>query len=242
MNLSPPAHPRHHAQHGAAVNTGARTRVALALMGRDRDWLAERSRLGANTIDRLLNDSRREPGGRTLERVARVLGVSRSWLTADVAQRELSPVEQEELLRCVSALRRLARGARVDARAEPNARPARGHRMPPSLRGLGGRHVYRVRGRSLSGFGLLDGDLVSVQPLPRGSRLHAAVGALVLFRLNGALYLKQLTVPERDVVVLRSAFAGYDPIVIAGDDDFALLGRAVASMRELGPSVARVSE
>lgn len=163
-----------------------------------------------------------------------MLGVSKAWLTADVSQRELTPVEQEELLGCVSTLRRLVRGARIDARAEPNVRPEPKRRVPHALRVSGARHTYRVRGRSLAGFGLLDGDLVFVKPLPRGTRVHAATGAIVLFRLNGALYLKQLTVTAGGVVVLRSALAGYDPIVIGAGDDWTLMGRVVVSVRRHG--------
>lgn len=169
-------------------------------------------------MNRLLNDVACTPHPQTLQRVARVLGVSDTWLTADARPRELTPLAREELLHCVRTLGALARGLRIDARTEPNARRARGG--------------YRVRGRSLCGFGLLDGDVVSVKPLQRSS-LRGAVGSIVLFRLNGALYLKQLTVTRGGVVVLRSAQTGYEPITLHAADDFEPLGQVVASVRNL---------
>jgi transcriptional regulator with XRE-family HTH domain len=214
------------------VNIGARTLVALALAGRDQQWLALRSRLGPGTIDRLVNAPRSAPSPRTLQRVASVLGVSAAWLAADVPQREPTPGEWEELRRCVRALRRLGGGARIDARAEPNVRRARGRRVPRAFAGLGAREVYRVRGRSMAGFGLMDGDVVYVKPLTP-ERLRGAVGRVILFQLNGALYLKQLTVGTHNAVALRSAHAGYEPITLRPGDQWIPLGQAVASMREL---------
>lgn len=225
------------------MNVGVRIRVALALLGCDREWLTRRSRLGRSTIDRLLHDPTREATPPTLKQVARVLGTSASWLTADPSQRALTPEEHEELQRSLQTLRNLARGRRIDARTHPNAVRAPDRRVPRPFAALGARHAFRVRGNSLSGFGLLDGDTVFVKPLMNGNaQIRGAVGSLVLSQLNGALYLHQLTIAPGNAVVLRSAHTGFDPLTIAPDDDWKLLGQVVASARIFGSPVSDVQE
>jgi SOS-response transcriptional repressor LexA len=90
--------------------------------------------------------------------------------------------------------------------------------------------VYRVRGHSLARFGLHDNDLAYVKPT---ENLRDAVGSVVLAHLNGALYLKRLTVGAGGVVALQSACDGYDALIVRHDDDFKLMGRVTASAREM---------
>lgn len=215
------------------MNTGVRTLVALALMGHDEAWLRERSRLGPNTIHRLIHDPGRHPSPHTLVRVARVVGTSVRWLTADASQRELTTTEREELLQCVQTLRSLARRHRIDPRSDPNVVREPARRVPRQFAALGARHAYRVRGGSLSGFGLLNGDVVYAKP-SSGHRIgdvRDAVGSLIVSRISGVLYLKQLLVTAGGVVVLRSAHDGYDPLMIGADDDWTIMGKVVGSMR-----------
>ncbi|HEX6087389.1 MAG TPA: S24 family peptidase [Thermoanaerobaculia bacterium] len=196
---------------------GARILTLLAIMGRDHYWLRRETRLGVNTIGRLLGDPQQTPSPRTLDAVARTLEVTTAWLEPDDARRILGAAEAGELRRCVRVLRAIARATRIDARGEPNVRPE------PEP------HTYRVVGHSLARAGLLDGDLATVRP---AERVRDVSGAWVVARLNGSLYLKRLKVWMEGAIVLRSAADGYDPIVVGPADAFELLGEVVALARE----------
>jgi len=216
------------------MNTGARMLMALALMGRDQAWLLRESRLGPNTIDGVLTGITRTPRPSTIETIVALLGVPKAWLFADTPQRQLTEIEYKELRQCVRTIRALARGLRADVRARSNVERETRLRVPHQLKLRGAREVYRVRGASMSGFGLMHGDLLYVKPLDSRFAVKAAVGAFVVFRLNDALYLKQFTVGTRGRIVLRSAHTGYDPMTIRPGEKLELLGRVVASVRELG--------
>jgi SOS-response transcriptional repressor LexA len=212
------------------VNTAARILVALAASGRDRAWLVKQTRLGVNTIARLLQGSTADPLPRTLTKVADALGVSPSWLTVGTPPRALGVVEAGELQRSLKTLRALALGERIDARGDPNVRPEPKRRVPGRFRRAGARQVYRVRGHSLVRFGLHDKDVVYVKP---ADSARATVGKIALVTVNGALYLKRLTIGAGGVVTLLSACDGYDPLIIGPDDDFHVVGQAVAAERDL---------
>jgi SOS-response transcriptional repressor LexA len=213
------------------VNPAARILVALAASGRDRAWLVKRTRLGVNTIARLLQGSTADPLPGTLAKVADALGVSTSWLAAGGApQRALGVTEAAELQRALKTLRAIALGQRIDARADPNVRPEPKRRVPGRFRRAGARQVYRVQGPSLMRFGLLDRDLVYVKP---EASPRATAGKIALVTVNGALYLKRLTIGAGGVVTLLSACDGYDPLIIRPGDDFTVMGQAVAAEREL---------
>jgi len=215
------------------MNTDARMLVALALMGRDLTWLRRTSGLGPNTIDGVVTGFTRTPRPRTLETIVAQLGVPQTWLFADSPQRQLTETEEKELRQCVRTIRALARGLRTDVRAKSNVVRETRLAVPHHLKLRGAREVYRVQGSSMSGFGLMHGDLLYVNPMDSRFALKTAVGTFVVFRLNDALYLKQLTVATRGRIVFRSAHTGYDPMTIRRGEKLQLLGRVVASVREL---------
>lgn len=199
-------------------------------MGRDAAWLRRISPLGQNTIQRLLTEPRRVPRARTIASVAEILGVPPAWLTADTPQRQLTATEDAELRQSVRTLRALARGVRTDVRRKPNLQRVARAAVPQPFRAHGARDVYRVQGASMQGFGLMDGDLVYTKPLHRRA-MRAAVGSMIVFALNGALYLKRLTIAPGGVIELRSAHPGYDPMTLRAGDEFEPLGEVVASVR-----------
>lgn len=189
-----------------------------------------KSRLGVNTVARLLRDTTAEAHPTTLKKVTHALGVSQAWLTAGGSRQALNPDETDELLRCVTTLHSIALGTRTDPRSEPNVRRELKLRVPVHVRASGARQVYRVRGQSLARFGLLDGDLVYVKPT---ENLRDAVGSVAVVQLDGALYLKRLTVGAGGIVALQSACDGYDVLVVRADDDFRVMGRVTTSVREM---------
>lgn len=72
------------------IDCGARILTVLAIAGHDRAWLQRTTRLGANTIGRLLRDWQEMPAPATVEAVARSAGVSTEWLIAGDARRPLT--------------------------------------------------------------------------------------------------------------------------------------------------------
>lgn len=211
------------------IERGARILTVLAIAGRDRAWLQRATGLGVNTISRLLHDGRQTPAAGTLRAVAQAAGVSVAWLRADGARRTLSDAETDDLRRCLRTLQSIARGRRLDARTVSNVRPEPARRVPRAFRLHGARQVYRVIGDSLARAGLLDGDLVYVRP---AGRVRDAVGAHVVARLNGALYLERLTVTARGRIALVSDAEGYEPIVVHARDELALIGEVIGAVRE----------
>jgi SOS-response transcriptional repressor LexA len=121
------------------------------------------------------------------------------------------------------------RGLRTDARAESNLSLVKTPTVPHEYKLAGACSVGRVRGPSLSRWGLLEGDLVYIRP---EERVRQVVGALSAFELNGATYLKRLTVARRGIVTMLSANDGYDPFAVRAQDEFKLIGVVVASARE----------
>lgn len=99
--------------------------------------------------------------------------------------------------------------------------------LDPKLVGGSGSFVLEVRGGSMDAMGILDGDLVLVQPLGSGAVRN---GEVVAARLDGGATVKRYF--SRDgVVVLEPANPGIAPILAGEHDDFQLLGRVTGLIR-----------
>jgi repressor LexA len=93
-------------------------------------------------------------------------------------------------------------------------------------------------GDSMSGVGILDGDLVLVEP----EGVEAVEdGAIVAARLDGKAAIKRLFSNGGDLV-LEPAHADYAPILVREHDDFALLGRVVGLYRRIASGQPAVVE
>ncbi len=79
-------------------------------------------------------------------------------------------------------------------------------------------YLLRVRGDSMIGDGILDGDLVAVRRTP-----VAENGQIVVARLEGEVTIKRFQ-REAEVVHLLSRNPAYAPIVVQPDQDLAIEG------------------
>jgi repressor LexA len=85
-----------------------------------------------------------------------------------------------------------------------------------------------VRGESMTGAGILPGDLVVVRRQER-----AADGAIVVAVVDGEATVKRLRL-RRGRVELHAENPDFAPIVVAGSEDLHILGQVVEVRRRLG--------
>lgn len=92
----------------------------------------------------------------------------------------------------------------------------------------------QVTGESMEGVGILDGDLVLVEPTSEGSLVD---GDVVAARMGGEGTVKRYF--ERDgKVVLEPANADFAPMLVQDFDDFAILGRVTGLFRRFQKEMA----
>lgn len=97
----------------------------------------------------------------------------------------------------------------------------------PGRWGGEGRFLLRVRGDSMVGDGILDGDLVVVDPRARGED-----GEVVVALVDGEATVKRLRRRGREVE-LQASNPRYPPIrVRMGEGEAGIVGRVVALLRE----------
>lgn len=210
---------------------GARILIALALMGKDLKWFTEEARCEAATIKYLFDEPGAEPSFKLKDALTRTLDVPWEWLLAAPLGRPLTEAEAELMFLCAHIIRTTMRGARKDGRGEPNARLESNNlnlRVPEAFRSRGARLVARVVGPSLTMLGLLHGDRVFLKP---AESARGVAGQVVLFRLNGELYLKRFTVAGAGEVRMENAHFDYDPLVIRKTDELQMLGEVVGCQR-----------
>ncbi len=97
--------------------------------------------------------------------------------------------------------------------------------VPPSMVGPGEHFVLRVRGDSMIGDGILDGDYVVVR-----KQNHADSGQTVVALINGEATVKRLQ-RRGDRIELLPANPAMEPIVVPADADFAIEGIVVGVIR-----------
>ncbi len=95
------------------------------------------------------------------------------------------------------------------------------------LAATGAHFALRVYGDSMSGAGILDGDLVLVR-----SEHSPPSGSIVVALLDGETTVKRLRLDGRRVV-LEPENRNYQPIVVAGERHLEILGRVVGVFRGL---------
>lgn len=99
--------------------------------------------------------------------------------------------------------------------------------LDPKLAGTADAFFLEVRGDSMEGMGILDGDLVLVEPADQNSVRN---GEIVAARLAGESTVKRYF--ERDgKVVLEPANPEYAPMLVHEYEDFTVLGRVTGLFR-----------
>lgn len=101
-------------------------------------------------------------------------------------------------------------------------------RVDPGLVSSPDSFVLRVAGQSMRGMGILDGDLVVIEPAAAEQILD---GEIVAARLGGEGTVKRFFAGDADQPVLEPANPDFPPIVVRSVDDFAVLGRVTGLLR-----------
>jgi repressor LexA len=114
----------------------------------------------------------------------------------------------------------VAAGKPIEAIATPDT-----IEVPPSMVGAGENFVLRVRGDSMVGDGILDGDYVVVR-----KQQQAESGQTVVALIDGEATVKRLA-KKGATVELRPANPAMQPIVVAADADFRIEGVVVGVIR-----------
>ncbi|MDD2052322.1 transcriptional repressor LexA [Pseudomonas putida] len=127
--------------------------------------------------------------------------------------RLLNQPARPELLE-IPVLGRVAAGMPLGVDAEVHDRLL----IDPGLFSRTPDYLLRVRGDSMIGDGILDGDLVAVRRTP-----VAENGQIVVARLEGEVTIKRFQ-REAEVVHLLSRNPAYAPIVVQPDQDLAIEG------------------
>lgn len=87
--------------------------------------------------------------------------------------------------------------------------------------------LLKAEGDSMKGMGILDGDMVLVEPVLREELRN---GDIVAARLDGEATVKRYFARDEDVV-LEPANPNFAPILVHDDADFQILGRVTGLIR-----------
>ena len=98
-------------------------------------------------------------------------------------------------------------------------------RVDPTLFSQPPDYLLRVRGLSMSGIGILEGDLLAV----RRAR-EAQGGQIVVARIGGEVTVKRFR-RTRQGIELHPENPDFRPIIVDGSEDFAIEGLAVGLLR-----------
>jgi repressor LexA len=96
----------------------------------------------------------------------------------------------------------------------------------------------QAKGDSMQGLGLLDGDLVLVEPTETGDLRN---GDIVAARIDGEATIKRYFARDGQVV-LEAANTDFAPILVQEHDDFAVLGRVAGLFRRFAAAATAVVE
>lgn len=104
------------------------------------------------------------------------------------------------------------------------------------LVGEAGGFFLQVKGDSMEGMGILDGDKVLVEPTPLK---EIERGEIVAARVNGEATVKRFFSRDGDIV-LEPANPDFAPILVREHEDFTILGRVVGLFRRFTPEQTEV--
>lgn len=108
----------------------------------------------------------------------------------------------------------------------------REYAVDPEMLGSPGSFFLEAKGDSMQGMGILDGDLVLVEPVAQEDIEN---GDIVAARLGGEATIKRYFSRDGEVV-LEAANTNYAPILVREYDDFTILGRVAGLFRRFTPA------
>jgi transcriptional regulator with XRE-family HTH domain len=200
-----------------------RLRSAVDRSGRKQSEIAAQAGIAAATLSRILTGRIAEPSFETTVAIIHALGES---VGAVLGERgfALDANELKSLADFTDFLQRTVVRSAATAGIEPNARGStRQGEVPSSWFARGARLIFRAEGDSMNGAGILHGDFLFVRPI---RDLRGATGNIVVCRLGGATYVKQLEI-DAGRIRLNSRNPRFAPIDVDEDDDFELIGIVV---------------
>lgn len=108
------------------------------------------------------------------------------------------------------------------------------YQVDPKMVSTAGSFFMQVVGESMEGMGILDGDMVLVEPTPEPDLRD---GDVIAARIGGEGTVKRYFLKD-GMVVLEPASASSAPVLVHEYEDFAILGRVAGLFRRF----ARVNE
>jgi SOS-response transcriptional repressor LexA len=200
-----------------------RLREAVTQSGQKQSVIALDAGVTPETLSRILNAAHQRPSLDTVARIAHAVHANVGWLLGERGF-ALSARQLAELRQVVEFLNTTLLDApppRVIVRPNPNAIRVT-ERVPKRFASLGARLAFQITDDSMSGAAIADGDLLFVK---RMRSLSAADGQVVVARVNGVLFAKQLEA-RGGVLRLLSRNERYAPLDLR-QDEIELLGVVV---------------
>jgi repressor LexA len=166
------------------------------------------------------------------EHLMRLVAAGRLVQEPGVARGYRLPPGETPHSRFVPLLGRVAAGALQEAIEQPEGHVAvevAPHGSPRSTVGVrtrdGELFALRVHGESMTGLGILDGDIVIVR---RGASVRE--GDIVVARIDGEATVKSFF-RTRGKIELRPANPAFEPILVASDRELEVLGKVIEVRR-----------
>lgn len=98
------------------------------------------------------------------------------------------------------------------------------------LAGASGTFMLAMVGNSMDGLGILDGDLLVIEPVPRD---ELETGDIVVARLAGGEATVKQYFERDDEIVLEPANSDYPPTLVRDPESFSAMGRVTGVVRRL---------
>lgn len=189
-----------------------RLRVAVERSGQKHSVIALDAGVTPETLSRILNEANQRPSLETITKIAHAVHENVGWLLDErgfmLSGDELGHLRQ--VLEFLNTALLKAPPARVVVMPSPNAIRAKNKRC------------YQITDDSMQGAAIADGDLLVIEPAPD---LSDAAGRVVICRVNGALFAKQLEIRSGGIRLL-SANDRYAPMPLR-EEDLELIGVVV---------------
>lgn len=204
-----------------------RLRQAIEASGRKQSVIAAGAGVAPETLSRILNSKHAKPTFETIIRIAHAVDESVGWLLGEPGF-ALSLDEQKKLSDAVDVLqaslvKSQARSFLAGAANVSAVRTKDRLEIPDAYYSMGARVVYRADGDSMIEAGIADHDLLFVRP---AHSIHDAAGRVVICRLSGSEYVRQLDVRGHRIRLL-SRNPRYASMEVDRDVEFALIGVVV---------------
>jgi len=200
-----------------------RLRTAVQRSGQKHSLIALDAGVTPETLSRILNEGHQRPSLESVTRIAHAVNENVGWLL-DERGFVLSGQELTQLRKVVDFLNTALLKApppRVIHHPSPNAIRAKETIAKP-FAALGATRCFQITDDSMIGAAIADGDLLFVRP---SRSLQAAAGRVIVCRINGGLFAKQLDLRGGRIRLL-SRNDSYAPMTLK-EDELKLIGVVV---------------